>query len=194
MDDQGRQLVLLALRALELDDQLGAGLRQDAERGLGVSHVLLDAPALVDRVRVDQDPVDQRIVEQVLRDRLDEPPAAILVEMAVAPACLRPGALQDRLEGSGNVGDVVGVNEREGLVAHLFVRLVAEHALDGRALVANDAFGIEDRQRFDRAVDQGLEVAVRIDRHVHVDAADRRQDLVLGRARAMLLLEPHPVT
>jgi hypothetical protein len=109
-----------------------------------VGELVLELLAFGDVPGVEHQAVDVGVLQQVPRDRLAVQPGAVAVEDP--PGGRRrhpwpPGRLADE---AGDALLVVGVDQHQQVGGGQLGRLVAEHARDRLALVADEPFGVED--------------------------------------------------
>ena len=147
-----RQRVLDAVHEEDAVRQAGQRIVERLPREL-----LLERLALGDVARVDDDPADGGMVEQVGADRLQVAPGAVAVEAAEVDGGLggRVGGADG--EGGGHAGRVLGVGEVVEAGAVQGVRRVAEDALDGRAVPEDDAVRPEDGHQVRAVLDERAE-------------------------------------
>src|ERR1051326_7545390 len=91
-------------------------------------------------------------------DRLQHTPRAVLVTEAELDGRRGTAIARHPLTAGDELRDIVAVRVVEGWSIDQLVRHVPEHRLDRRALVANDALGVDDRDDVTAALDQGTEL------------------------------------
>jgi hypothetical protein len=113
--------------------------------------------------RVDHDPADGRVVEQVGPGRLQGPPSAGLVAEPVLDGPVSGLARDQAAHPVGHGLEVVGVDHVEAGEPDEVLRLVAEDPTDRGALVANGPVALEDRDQVGTVLDQRTEVPLASD-------------------------------
>jgi hypothetical protein len=104
-----------------------------------MTELLLERLALGDVTVVDHHAADRRVVEQVLGDRLERPPRAVRVQDAELERRLGAAGRSDIGESSLDRGAIIGMGLGRQRLTETVVGPPAEDALDGRALVADQA-------------------------------------------------------
>ncbi len=132
-----------------------------------VPELLLEDLALRDVAVVDDDTADGRIVEQVLGDRLERPPRVVgMTGPEFDPRLRNRSRPPRRPDPRSTVGRSSGWMSVADRLADPFVRTPAEDALDGRALVADQAILAEHDDAVGRVLDERPEtllVALHVD-------------------------------
>ena len=117
----------------------------------------LERASLGDVARVDDDPADRRLPEQV-RARVLRPHTCHPDAPAASPARpARPPRLVQREEEAARHRAVVGVHEVDQLRADEFLDVEAQHVPRGRTRVPDRRIGIDDEDHVRRVLDQGAE-------------------------------------
>ncbi len=118
-----------------------------------VAELGLQVGPLGDVVRVDDEPADGRVVEQVVRGPVEGEPATVAVEEPGLADDLPVRALGDGREMAGEDVAVVGVDPVGEPVADAILRTVPEQPLDGHALVQDPAVPVDHHEQVRRVLD-----------------------------------------
>ncbi len=130
------------------------GRVQERER---VAQVLFRALARGDIAIVDDNRPDRGIVEAVHRHRFQRPPSAVLVlrpQLGLHPVA---GLLAQLGEHGEGLGSVVGMDQLEGVAAHVLGGAVAEHRLARLARIQHRAVRAEQRDDVAGVFHEGAE-------------------------------------
>ena len=115
-------------------------------------------PPLGDVARVHDQLGGARVGQAGLADGLEQPPRAVVRPEPELRGLGTPGTVDGARQRLRDGGDVVRVDEVEGIALQQVAGLVAEHALDRRAGVAEHAVFPNDRHDVRRVLDEGAEV------------------------------------
>ena len=134
-------------------------IRQPGERVVKclMRELGLQRLALADVARVEHDAAHRGLVEQIRSDHLDVAPSAIVVPHAPLRRRRHRALRQHGHEEAQRARHVVGVHEIGEALPFELVRLVSEDLQHGRARVADDGVGVDDRDDVRRMLHERLE-------------------------------------
>ena len=135
-----------------------AGQLPDGLHFLRLLKLFLQFLALRHIARIEDDSGHDGIVEQIISAAFEDTIRA--VAMAETERELRsvPLPLQRRLKRLRDEGHILGMHELERVFAAILLRLVAQHRLNGMALVADGAVRFEDGDQVQRIVREPAEI------------------------------------